>query len=80
MNPAGDAPAPARGPLGLDGMNLGGPSSLDDVEPFLRRLFGDPDVIQLGWLSPLQRFVAWSIARSRAPFSRDAYAQIGPRR
>jgi len=49
------------------------------VRPFLQRLFADPDVIQLGWLRPLQKLVAWSIARSRAPFSRDAYAQIGGR-
>jgi ferrochelatase len=35
-------------------------------------------VLQIRW-SPLRRFVAWSIARSRAPFSREAYAQIGGR-
>jgi protoporphyrin/coproporphyrin ferrochelatase len=77
------APAQAQGeresPLGLIALNLGGPDSLDDVRPFLQRLFADPDVIQLGWLRPLQKLVAWSIARSRAPFSRDAYAQIGGR-
>jgi ferrochelatase len=82
-----DAPAPSggppgagsRAPLGLIALNLGGPNSLDDVRPFLQRLFADPDVIQLGWMSPLQKLVAWSIARSRAPFSREAYAQIGGR-
>ena len=57
-------------PLGLLALNLGGPGSLDDVEPFLRRLFGDPDVIQLGWARPLQPLLAWSIARWRASFSR----------
>jgi ferrochelatase len=70
---------PATAPLGLVALNLGGPNSLDDVEPFLRRLFGDPDVIQLGWLRPLQPLFARMIARRRAPFSRDAYAQIGGR-
>lgn len=69
----------AKAPLGLIALNLGGPDSLDDVRPFLQRLFADPDVIQLGWMRPLQKLVAWSIARSRAPFSRDAYAQIGGR-
>jgi protoporphyrin/coproporphyrin ferrochelatase len=66
-------------PIGLVVMNLGGPSSLDDVEPFLRRLFGDPDVIQLGWLSFLQPLLARAIAKRRGPLSRAAYQQIGGR-
>ena len=77
MAAAQSSPA-ARPPLGLIALNLGGPESLDDVRPFLQRLFNDPEVLQIGW-SPLRKFVAWSIARSRAPFSRDAYAQIGGR-
>ena len=82
MNPAATgAPAPGgtRAPLGLVVMNLGGPTSLDDVEPFLRRLFGDPDVIQLGWLSFLQPLLARLIAKRRGPLSRAAYQQIGGR-
>ena len=70
---------PAAPPLGLVVMNLGGPSSLDDVEPFLERLFGDPDVIQLGWLGFLQPLLARMIAKRRGPLSRAAYAQIGGR-
>jgi len=66
-------------PLGVIALNLGGPGSLDDVEPFLRRLFGDPDVIQLGWARPIQPLLAWLIARRRAAFSRAAYQQIGGR-
>jgi protoporphyrin/coproporphyrin ferrochelatase len=76
---AAPANAAARAPIGLIALNLGGPGSLDDVRPFLQRLFADPEVIQLGWLSPLQKLIAWQIARSRAPFSRAAYAQIGGR-
>jgi len=86
MNPAAAggsaeaaASAAARAPIGLVVMNLGGPSSLDDVEPFLRRLFGDPDVIQLGWLSFLQPLLARTIAKRRGPLSRAAYQQIGGR-
>jgi protoporphyrin/coproporphyrin ferrochelatase len=71
--------ATALPPLGVIALNLGGPNSLDEVEPFLRRLFGDPDVIQLGWARPLQPLLAWAIARRRAPLSREAYAQIGGR-
>ena len=81
--PAAGAAAPgapaARAPLGLVVLNLGGPTSLEDVEPFLRRLFGDPDVIQLGWLSFLQPFLARRIAKSRGPESRAAYQRIGGR-
>jgi len=66
-------------PLGIIAMNLGGPGSLEDVEPFLRRLFGDPEVIQLGWARPIQPLLARLIARRRAAFSRAAYEQIGGR-
>ncbi len=76
---AGTETASPAGPLGLIVLNLGGPTNLDDVEPFLRRLFGDPDVIQLGWLRPLQPLFARLVAKRRAPFSREAYAQIGGR-
>ena len=61
-------------------LNLGGPDSPDAVEPFLRNLFADPDVIQLGpLLRPVQPLLARCIARRRAPLSRAAYAQIGGR-
>jgi ferrochelatase len=63
--------------LGLVALNLGGPASLDDVQPFLERLFADPDVIQLGPLSFLQRPLARAIARRRAPEARRAYQEIG---
>jgi len=72
------ADAAARAPIGLIALNLGGPGSLDDVRPFLQRLFADPEVLQIRW-GPLRKYVAWSIARSRAPISREAYAQIGGR-
>ena len=33
-------------------MNLGGPETVDDVQPFLYNLFSDPDIIRLpGFLS-----------------------------
>ena len=57
--------------------NLGGPDSLEGVEPFLRNLFSDPAVLDLPtWLRmPAARFVA----RRRAPVAREIYAQIGGR-
>lgn len=38
---------------------LGGPDSLDAIEPFLFNLFMDPDIIDF----PLARFVRWPLAR-----------------
>ena len=57
--------------------NLGGPDSLDAVEPFLRNLFGDPAILSLPAIvrTPLARF----IASRRAPFARDIYKKIGGR-
>src|SRR5262249_28590766 len=61
-------------------LNLGGPDSLTAVEPFLRNLFADPDVIQLPFIvRPLQPLFARMVAQRRAPQSRAAYQQIGGR-
>jgi ferrochelatase len=55
--------------------NLGGPDSLDAVQPFLRNLFSDPAIITLpAWLRlPLASF----IARRRTPKARGIYEKIG---
>ncbi len=58
-------------------LNLGGPDTLEQVEPFLYNLFSDPEIItlprQLGWLNgPL----AWVISKSRAPSSRQGYEKV----
>jgi len=55
--------------------NLGGPDSLDAVEPFLRNLFSDPAIIDLPAILrlPLARFVAWR----RGPVARGIYAKLG---
>ncbi len=55
--------------------NLGGPDSLEAVQPFLRNLFGDRAIINLpGWLRlPLARF----LAARRAVKARAIYAQLG---
>ncbi len=57
--------------------NLGGPDSLDAVEPFLFNLFADPDIIQLPLGFLLQKPVARLITRRRAPEARHNYAAIG---
>jgi protoporphyrin/coproporphyrin ferrochelatase len=55
--------------------NLGGPDSLEAVQPFLRNLFSDPAIITLPtWLRlPLARF----IAARRTPKAQAIYAKIG---
>jgi len=55
--------------------NLGGPDSLEAVQPFLRNLFSDPAIITLPtWLRlPLARF----IAARRTPKATAIYAKIG---
>ena len=58
-------------------MNLGGPDSLDAVEPFLRNLFRDPAII--GAPGPVRRLLARLIARRRGPEAREIYRTIGGR-
>jgi ferrochelatase len=55
--------------------NLGGPDSLDAVQPFLRNLFSDPAIITLpAWLRlPLAHLLAWR----RTPKARGIYEKIG---
>jgi ferrochelatase len=58
---------------------LGGPDSLEAVEPFLLNLFLDPDIIPLGPLGILRRPIAKLISSRRAPHVAEKYAEIGRR-
>ncbi|KAL5704034.1 hypothetical protein ACHQM5_022510 [Ranunculus cassubicifolius] len=59
-------------------LNLGGPETLKDVQPFLFNLFADPDIIRLPRLFRfLQKPLAQFISVLRAPKSREGYASIG---
>jgi len=55
--------------------NLGGPDSLDAVEPFLRNLFSDPAII--GLPNPLRWLVAKLISSRRAKTAQAIYGRIG---
>ncbi len=57
-------------------LNMGGPERLSDVRSFLYNLFSDRDIIRLG-PAPLQKPIAWFIAKKRAPKSQKLYQQIG---
>ncbi|PSC69391.1 ferrochelatase-chloroplastic [Micractinium conductrix] len=73
---AGGAPATER--VGVLLLNLGGPDSLDDVQPFLYNLFADPDIIRLPpAVQFLQPVIAQAISTLRAPKSREGYEAIG---
>jgi ferrochelatase len=57
-------------------LQLGGPETLADVRGFLYRLFSDPEVIRVR-SSLLRKFIASSIALTRAGTSKKMYAAIG---
>jgi len=56
-------------------MNLGGPDSLEAVQPFLFNLFNDRAIIRLPWL--LRMPLARLIAQRRAQTAREIYAKLG---
>lgn len=65
--------------VGIVLFQLGGPDSLDAVEPFLRNLFLDPDIIPMGPLGFLRGPLARYIAKKRALPVAGRYAMIGRR-
>jgi ferrochelatase len=78
VKPFSPLPAPHATPrpgpkTGIIMLNLGGPATLDDVQPFLLELFADREIIQL----PFQRWLGPFIARRRTPKVRGLYANIG---
>ena len=64
-------------PIGVILLNMGGPDTLADVEPFLFELFSDRRIIRLSPFPFLQKFIARRIARKRAPKSCATYRLIG---
>jgi len=69
----------AKKRVGVVLFQLGGPDSLENVEPFLRNLFYDPDIIPLGPLNFIRRPLARFIARKRCVPVAQRYGQIGRR-
>ena len=65
--------------VGIVLFQLGGPDSLEAVEPFLLNLFRDPDIIPMGRLGFLRGPLAKLIARRRSVPVRAKYAEIGGR-
>lgn len=57
-------------------LNFGGPWTLDDVKPFLYRLFVNPSVL-VGVPAPLRPLLAYTIAQVKGPSSIKSYKSIG---
>ncbi len=60
-------------------LQLGGPDSLDAVEPFLYNLFCDPDIIDLPLAFLFRKPLARLISSRRAPKVQEIYRRIGNR-
>ena len=56
---------------------LGGPDSLDAVEPFLYNLFCDPDIINFPGAFLARKFIARKISSSRSKIVTERYREIG---
>src|ERR1700720_2212833 len=65
--------------VGIVLFQLGGPDSLQAVEPFLLNLFLDPDIIPMGPLGFLRRPLAKMISSRRSIPVAGKYAEIGRR-
>jgi len=65
--------------LGVILFQLGGPDSLEAIEPFLYNLFCDPDIIDFPFARIARQPLARLIARRRAGHVAQHYAEIGGR-
>lgn len=65
--------------VGVVLLQLGGPDSLNSVEPFLYNLFSDPDIIDLPFAFLFRKILARQISRRRAPKVQQYYKRIGNR-
>ncbi|KAI5463088.1 hypothetical protein BGZ63DRAFT_380472 [Mariannaea sp. PMI_226] len=64
----------SKGPTAMVFLNMGGPSTVDEVGDFLSRLFADGDLIPLG---RLQSYLGPFISHRRTPMIQKQYAAIG---
>ena len=63
--------------IGVVLLNLGGPDSLDAVEPFLFNLFSDPDIIDFPGSFLFRKRLAKLISTRRSPGVIKQYEEIG---
>ena len=72
-------PLHTKSPVGVVLLQLGGPDSLESVEPFLFNLFCDPDIIDLPMAFLFRRPLAKLISSRRAGRVQEYYRRIGGR-
>ncbi len=65
--------------IGVVLFQLGGPDSLDAIEPFLYNLFRDPEIIDFPLAKLARPVLAKLISKGRAKKVRNHYAEIGGR-
>src|SRR5450631_3071589 len=65
--------------VGIVLFQLGGPDSLEAIEPFLYNLFCDPDIIDFPFARIARQPLARLISTTRAKHVADHYARIGGR-
>jgi protoporphyrin/coproporphyrin ferrochelatase len=63
--------------VGVVLLNLGGPDSLEAVEPFLFNLFNDPEIINFPLSFLFRKRLAKLISTRRAPSIQEQYKEIG---
>ena len=63
--------------VGVVLFQLGGPDTLEAIEPFLYNLFCDPDIIDFPFARLARKPLARLIARARAQHVRHHYSEIG---
>ncbi len=64
-------------PIGVVLLQLGGPDSLQSVQPFLYNLFCDPDIIDLPFAFLFRKRLARYISTKRGPKVQELYKAIG---
>ena len=69
------ASSASRGPTGVVFMNMGGPSTVEEVHDFLYQLFADNDLIPIN--RRFQPLIAKYIAKFRTPKIEKQYKEIG---
>ena len=77
--PAPSAPDDRPKPVAVVLLQLGGPSSLDEVQPFLENMFRDPELFDLPIPRRAQNWLAKRLSRWRAKEAAPLYASIGGR-
>ena len=56
---------------------MGGPGSQEEVEPFIRAIFEDPDLVPIPGGPGVSKAFGWAVAKVRGPFARCNYRRIG---